>query len=169
MWIQVGAFELDGELALSLNKAYGLRLWRRSGIPTVGVPVTQIEKWAHKSAGLGVTKGLAFRVAAGHKLSMELTGNVPRMQGKPSFSATGDPADLGAATPADHVLQVNQVPTTEVPGIFTSTHPYRRICDGAYCDHSSALLVCIPVGSPKAEAFLSHPTGKGTSAIFPEA
>lgn len=170
VWIQVGAFmELHGEPALSMNKAYGLGLWHRNGIPTVGVPVTHIEKWAHKSAGLGMTTGLAFQVEAGHKLSRELTGIVPGMQGKPSFSATGDPAHLGAAAPSDHLLQVNQVFATEVPGIFTPTRTYRRICDGAYCDHSSASLVCIPVGSPEAEVFLSHPTSEGISAIFPEA
>lgn len=57
--------------------AWDRYLPHRNGIPTVGVPVTHIEKWAHKSAGLGMTTGLAFQVEAGHKLSRELTGIVP--------------------------------------------------------------------------------------------
>lgn len=170
VWIQVGAFmELHGEPALSMNKAYGLGLWNRDGVPTVGVPVTHIEKWAHKSAELGMTTGLAFQVEAGHKLSRDLTVIVPGMREIPSFSATADFAHLGPVASEDHMLQVNQVFTTEVPGIFTPTRTYRRICDGTHCDHSSTLLVCIPVGTPEAEKYLNRTTGEVISAIFPDA
>ncbi len=70
LWIQVGCFmELHGESALAMSKAYGLKIWHRSDTPTVGVPVTHIEKWAHNSVNLGLATGLAFRVGSGYELT----------------------------------------------------------------------------------------------------
>lgn len=70
VWIQAGCFmELHGESALAMSEAYGLKLWHRGDTPTVGIPVTHIEKWAQNTANLGLATGFAV----GSRGSYELT------------------------------------------------------------------------------------------------
>lgn len=170
LWIQVGAFmELHGDSALAMNKAYRLALWQRQGSPTVGVPVTHIEKWANRTAELGIKTGLAFQFGSGYKISREITTILPGSQGMPCFSKSADPSHLGQVAAIDHKLQVNEIFVTEVPGIFSTTRTYRRICDGNYCDHSSRVLVCIAVDAPESSTYLNKRAGSAISAIYPEA
>jgi hypothetical protein len=170
VWIQVGAFmELHGDPALAMNKSFGLAIWLRDSVPTVGVPVTHIEKWAQKTTELGLRTGLAFQVAAGYKVSRELDRVLPSIQGNPQFSATANPEHLGSPAGHDHKLQANQIFSTSVPGIFTPTQTFRKLCDGRYCDHSSQIVVCIPIDSTDATDYLYEATGARIYAIYPEA
>jgi DNA mismatch repair ATPase MutS len=74
VWIQVGAFmELYGDSAIAVNKAFGLAIWHRQGTPTVGVPVSHAEKWAHRTASLGLNTGIVMQVTSGSKVPRELT------------------------------------------------------------------------------------------------
>ncbi|WP_138275908.1 hypothetical protein [Rhodoluna limnophila] len=78
VWIQVGAFmELYGESAIEVNMAFGLAIWHRQGTPTVGVPVSHAEKWAHRTASLGLNTGIVLQVTSGSKAPRELTLVIP--------------------------------------------------------------------------------------------
>lgn len=168
VWLQVGAFmEMYGEPALAVSKAYGLVIWHRDGTPTVGVPVSQINKWALKTKQLGFSVGLAFQVEDTYKLSRELTAIMRGNEGLPSFSATANPEFLGSIAGSLHTLQVNQIFSINLPGIFTSTQAFRKICDSTYCDHTSQVVVCIPSDSSEALGYLNKSVGSVISAIFP--
>lgn len=57
--------ERHGDPALSRHKEVGLGLGLSNGLPPLVFPSHILEIWAHKSAGLGMTTGLAFRFEAG--------------------------------------------------------------------------------------------------------
>ncbi len=168
VWIQVGAFlELYGDPALALSKAYGLVIWHRDGTPTVGVPVSHINNWAHKTNQLGLSVGLAFQVEKTYRLTRELTTMLRGYEGLPSFSAAGNPQFLGSPAESSDTLRVNQIFSIDLPGIFTTTQAFRKLCDSTYCDHISPIVVCIPFDCPEGSVYLNKSAGSVISAIYP--
>jgi hypothetical protein len=110
VWLQVGAFmEMYGDPAVALSDTYGLVIWHRDGVKTVGVPVSHIYSCAIKTTQLGFTVGLAFQVEKTYRLSREITSILRNNDGLLSFSATGNLQFLGSIADSTQTLQVNQI------------------------------------------------------------
>jgi hypothetical protein len=172
VWVQVGYFmEAYSEAALRLSKEYGLRIWYRDGEPTVGVPKSHIDKWFEKTLALGLSAGIAFQADGVYRFSRSLSNkNERRYVGGNAFSETGNPIDLGLPAKAGHGLRPNEVFESEIPGTFTPTKVFRRVCDtSSTCDHTSNIVKCIEKDSSLANELLGQVVGRQVKEIYPDA
>ena len=172
VWVQVGSFmETYGEAALRLNKEYGLRIWYRDGEPTVGVPKSHVDKWLEKTLEVGLSAGIAFQEDGVYHFSRALTNTNPRRYvGSKAYSQTGNQVDLGLPAKEGHKLGLNEIFELEIPGTFTPTKVFRKVCDTSNpCDHSSIIVKCIEKDSSLANEFLGQVVGSQVKEIYPDA
>jgi hypothetical protein len=163
--------ETYNDAAKRLSEAYGLTVWLRDGVPTVGVPKTHIDKWFDMTIELGLTAGIAFQTEGEHRFSRPLS-NISRSKFHTgnAFSRTGDPRSLGEAALHGHALGLNEIFEIEVQGTFTPTRVYRKICDGSYsCDHSSNTVKCLDKESEAGLRLLGKLVGPDIRVIYPSA